>query len=95
MAPPNARTRDRWLKDLSEDRETRDLQEQSGRKDLTHDRGTRDVVNDLGRRELEQLGVNTTRPRVLPLAISISGGILTAAPRKRTRRARGKRRSAK
>lgn len=93
MPPPTSRIRDRWVQDRSEDREARDLREQSGRRDLNHDRGTRDVVDDPGRRELEQLGARLTTARVLSVPTSISGGILTRSHTRKTRRARGKRRS--
>ncbi|MFZ0830135.1 MAG: hypothetical protein WCB18_08000 [Thermoplasmata archaeon] len=95
MPGQNPRVRDRWVHDLSEDREVKDLREQSGRRDLNHDRGTRDVVNDLGRRELERLGVKAASALILPASTAISGGVLRALPRRKTRGARGRRRVTK
>ena len=93
MPSPNPRPRDRWVQELAEDREARDLREQPGRRDLNHDRGMRVVVNDLGRRDLEQLGVKPRTALQIPVATSISGGFVAASLRRKSRRARGRRRS--
>ncbi len=90
MPRPDPRTRDRWVQDLSEERDARDLREQSGRKDLNHDPGTRDVVNDAGQRDLEELGARRPGPAAPAVHTAISGGVLSPSHKLKARRARGK-----